>query len=33
VYWAEHGHQDDIRDLVDRTLDTFQHGFEHAADF
>jgi AcrR family transcriptional regulator len=33
VYWAEHGHQNDIRDLVDRTLDTFQHGFEHPVDF
>ncbi|WP_243766191.1 TetR/AcrR family transcriptional regulator [Streptomyces sp. GC420] len=26
VYWAEHGHQDDILDLVDRTLDTFERG-------
>ncbi|MEW2621675.1 TetR family transcriptional regulator [Streptomyces sp. NPDC048106] len=26
MYWAEHGHQDDLRDLVDRTLDVLEHG-------
>ncbi|MEU3030456.1 TetR/AcrR family transcriptional regulator [Streptomyces incarnatus] len=26
MYWAEHGHRDDLRDLVDRTLDVLGHG-------
>jgi hypothetical protein len=25
-YWAETGHRDDIRDLVDRALDVLEHG-------
>ncbi|MFF8635838.1 hypothetical protein ACF052_16805 [Streptomyces pilosus] len=25
-YWAEHGHTDDLADLVDRALDVFEHG-------
>jgi hypothetical protein len=25
-YWAETGHRDDIRDLVDRALDVMEHG-------
>ncbi|OEJ53234.1 TetR/AcrR family transcriptional regulator [Streptomyces agglomeratus] len=27
VYWAEHGRQDDLTTLVDRTLDTLDNGF------
>ncbi|WP_353944449.1 TetR family transcriptional regulator [Streptomyces sp. HUAS MG91] len=26
MYWAEHDHEDDLRDLVLRALDTVQHG-------
>lgn len=26
MYWAEHSHQDDLRELVLRALDTVQHG-------
>ncbi|MEU1403287.1 TetR/AcrR family transcriptional regulator [Streptomyces sp. NPDC005728] len=26
LYWAENGHQDDLRTLVDRALDTLEHG-------
>ncbi|MFJ5972853.1 TetR/AcrR family transcriptional regulator [Streptomyces sp. NPDC093060] len=26
MYWAEHGHQDDYTDLLDRTLDVLEHG-------
>ncbi|MFF2507457.1 TetR/AcrR family transcriptional regulator [Streptomyces sp. NPDC058067] len=26
LYWAEHGHQDDLSDLMTRTLDTFANG-------
>jgi AcrR family transcriptional regulator len=25
-YWAEHGHEDDLADLVDRALDVLEHG-------
>ncbi|MFE9772656.1 TetR/AcrR family transcriptional regulator [Streptomyces sp. NPDC005931] len=25
-YWAEHGHEDDVADLIDRALDVFEHG-------
>ncbi|OIK27157.1 TetR family transcriptional regulator [Streptomyces malaysiense] len=30
MYWAEHGHQEDLRDLVDRTLDVLEHGLPGA---
>jgi AcrR family transcriptional regulator len=30
VYWAEHGHRDDPRDLVDRALDVLEHGLPGA---
>lgn len=30
MYWAEHGHRDDPRDLVDRALDVLEHGLPHA---
>lgn len=26
LYWAEGGHRDDLRELIDRTLHTFEHG-------
>jgi AcrR family transcriptional regulator len=26
LYWAENGHQDEFKDLVDRTLDVLEHG-------
>ncbi|MEV0737549.1 TetR/AcrR family transcriptional regulator [Streptomyces sp. NPDC050549] len=26
LYWAENGHRDDFKDLVDRTLDVLEHG-------
>ncbi|MBK3575479.1 TetR family transcriptional regulator [Streptomyces sp. MBT65] len=26
LYWAEHGHRDDFKDLMDRTLDVLEHG-------
>ncbi|MEU6663517.1 TetR family transcriptional regulator [Streptomyces sp. NPDC046821] len=26
LYWAEHGHRDELSDLLDRTFDTFSHG-------
>ncbi|WP_439333387.1 TetR/AcrR family transcriptional regulator [Streptomyces cahuitamycinicus] len=29
-YWAETGHRDDIRDLVDRALDVLEHGLPSA---
>ena len=30
MYWAENGHQGDLRDLMDRTLDILEHGLpEH----
>ncbi|MFI8190920.1 hypothetical protein ACIF8T_19255 [Streptomyces sp. NPDC085946] len=29
-YWAEHGHRDDLADLVDRALDVFEHGLPAA---
>ncbi|MFJ6666483.1 TetR/AcrR family transcriptional regulator [Streptomyces sp. NPDC091383] len=32
VYWAEHGHRDDPRDLVDRALDVLEHGPPGAGD-
>ncbi|KUN08493.1 TetR family transcriptional regulator [Streptomyces yokosukanensis] len=27
MYWAEHGHRDDLDTLIDRTLDVLEHGF------
>lgn len=30
MYWAEHGHQEDLRDLIDRTLDVLEHGLPGA---
>ncbi|MEV7791470.1 TetR family transcriptional regulator [Streptomyces sp. NPDC087512] len=29
-YWAEHGHEDDLGDLVDRALDVLEHGLPAA---
>ncbi|MFB6678650.1 TetR/AcrR family transcriptional regulator [Streptomyces sp. NPDC057684] len=26
LYWAEHGHREELRDLMDRTLETFRNG-------
>jgi AcrR family transcriptional regulator len=26
VYWAEHGHQEDLPELIDRALDSLEHG-------
>lgn len=30
MYWAEHGHQEDLRDLIDRSLDVLEHGLPGA---
>ncbi|MEU3423790.1 TetR family transcriptional regulator [Streptomyces murinus] len=30
MYWAEHGHQEDLRDLIDRGLDVLEHGLPGA---
>ncbi|MEV5613355.1 TetR family transcriptional regulator [Streptomyces sp. NPDC052225] len=29
LYWAEHEHEEELRDLVGRALDTFQNGLAH----